>query len=113
MIRLLRNSLRGYERWIAAVFVLQAIQASASLLLPSMNANIIDKGILRGDNGYIWHTGALMLGVTAVQVVFAVGGVYCGSRLAMGFGRDVRAALFKRSLEFSAREVNLFGAPSL
>ena len=113
MIRLLYDSLRRYRRWLLAVVVLQAIQASAALLLPSMNANIIDKGILRGDNGYIWHTGALMLGVTAVQVVFSVGAVYCGARVAMGFGRDVRAALFRRSLEFSAREVNLFGAPSL
>ena len=113
MIRLLYDSLRRYRRWLLAVVVLQAIQASAALLLPSMNANIIDKGILRGDNGYIWHTGVLMLGVTAVQVVFSVGAVYCGARVAMGFGRDVRAALFRRSLEFSAREVNLFGAPSL
>jgi ATP-binding cassette subfamily B protein len=93
--------------------VFQGIQATAALLLPSMNADIIDKGILRGDTGYIWRIGGLMLAVTAVQAVFSVGAVYCGARAAMGFGRDVRAGLFGRVVSFSAREVNLFGAPSL
>jgi ATP-binding cassette subfamily B protein len=93
--------------------VLQGVQAVASLVLPSLNADIIDKGVLTGDTAYIWSTGAKMLVVSAVQVTFSVGAVYCASKAAMGFGRDVRAALFQRVLEFSAKEVNLFGAPSL
>jgi ATP-binding cassette subfamily B protein len=113
MIQLLRTHLRPYRSWLLAVVVFQGIQATAALLLPSMNADIIDKGILRGDTGYIWRIGGLMLAVTAVQAAFAVGAVYCGARAAMGFGRDVRAALFGRVVSFSAREVNLFGAPSL
>ncbi len=113
MIQLLRTYLRTYRYWLLAVLVLQAVQATASLLLPTLNADIIDKGVLRGDTGYIWTIGAMMLAVTAVQVVFSVGAVYCASRAAMGFGRDVRAALFQRVVAFSAREVNLFGAPSL
>jgi ATP-binding cassette subfamily B multidrug efflux pump len=113
MIQLLRTHLRAYRYWLAAVLVLQAVQATASLLLPSLNADVIDKGILRGDTGYIWRTGGVMLAVTAVQAIFSVGAVYCGARAAMGFGRDVRAALFGRVVAFSAREVNLFGAPSL
>ena len=83
-----------YRRWIAAVIVLQAVQTAAVLYLPALNADIIDKGIATGDTAYIWRTGAIMLGVAAVQVVFAVGAVYFGAKTAMGFGRDVRRDLF-------------------
>lgn len=113
MIRLLRTYLRPYRRWLLGVLIFQAIQASASLFLPSLNADVIDKGVIPGDIGYIWSIGAIMLFVTAIQAVFSVAAVYCGSRAAMGFGRDVRAALFHRVTDFSAREVNLLGAPSL
>ncbi len=113
MVRLLRFHLAPYRKWLLAVLVFQAIQATASLLLPSLNGDIIDKGVLRGDTGHIWSIGATMVAVSAVQGVFSVAAVYCGSKAAMGFGRDVRAALFHRVTEFSAREVNLFGAPSL
>ena len=113
MIQLLRTYLRTYRHWLLAVLVLQGVQATASLLLPSLNADIIDKGVLHGDTAYIWSTGAKMLVISAVQVIFSVGAVYCASKAAMGFGRDVRAALFQRVVAFSAKEVNLFGAPSL
>src|SRR5690242_12963378 len=109
MIALLRDHLAPYKRWLAAVLIFQAVQATASLFLPSLNANIIDQGVLKGDNAYIWRTGAIMLGVTAVQAAFSIAAVYCASRVAMGFGRDVRTSLFHRVTEFSAREVNLFG----
>lgn len=113
MIRLLTTHLRPYRNWMLAVFVLQGIQAVASLFLPSLSADIIDKGVLRGDTHYIWQAGGVMLGVTAIQAAFAISAVYCASRLSMGFGRDVRTALFHRVTNFSAKEVNLFGAPSL
>ena len=113
MLRLLRTYLQRYHRWLLGVVVFQAIQATASLFLPTLNADIIDKGILRGDTGYIWSLGALMLAISAVQGAFSVAAVYCGAKAAMGFGRDVRAALFHRVTDFSAREVNLLGAPSL
>ena len=85
MIRLLRTHLRPYRKWLLAVLLFQGIQATASLLLPSLNADIIDKGVIRGDTGYIWSIGGVMLAVTAVQAVFSVAAVYCGSRAAMGF----------------------------
>jgi ATP-binding cassette subfamily B multidrug efflux pump len=113
LIQLLRSKLRPYRGLLALVFLLQTIQALALLYLPTLNADIIDKGVLSGDNGYIRSTGLLMLGVTFVQVVFAVAAVYNGSRVAMGVGRDVRSELFHRVTDFSAREVGLFGAPSL
>ncbi len=113
MIRLLRTYLRTYRRLLLAVVLLQGVQAIASLYLPSLNADIIDKGIVTGDTGYIWSTGGVMLGVTLIQVCFAIAAVYCGARAAMGFGRDVRSDLFHRVTEFSTREVNMLGAPSL
>jgi ATP-binding cassette subfamily B protein len=113
LTRLLRSHLRPYGRLLALVVLLQAVQALASLYLPTLNADIIDKGVLAGDNAYIRSTGLTMLGVTLVQVVFSVAAVYVGSRVAMGFGRDLRNELFHRVTSFSAREVNQLGAPSL
>ena len=113
LLRLLKTYLAKYCWLLVAVVILQLVQTIASLYLPSLNAKIVDKGIARGDTGYIWSTGLLMLGVTVIQVFFAIGAVYFGSRAAMGFGRDVRNGLFHRVTDFSTQEVNLFGAPSL
>jgi ATP-binding cassette subfamily B protein len=113
LIRLLRTYLRRYRKILVAVVILQLIQATATLYLPSLNANIIDKGIATGDTDYIWRTGALMLLITLGQVGFNVGAVYFGSRAAMGFGRDVRSSLFHTVTDFSSQEVDHFGPPSL
>ncbi len=113
LIRLLRSHLRPYRRMLLAIVALQAVQALASLYLPTLNADIIDKGVLAGDNQYILSIGADMLGVALIQVVFSVGAVYLSAKVAMRFGRDVRGGLFHRVTDFSAREVNQFGAPSL
>jgi ATP-binding cassette, subfamily B, multidrug efflux pump len=112
-IRLLRSHLRPYQGLLLAIVVLQAVQALASLYLPTLNADIIDQGVLAGDNRYIVMVGMAMLGVTLIQVVFSVGAVYLSAKVAMSFGRDVRGDLFHRVTDFSAREVNQFGAPSL
>ena len=113
LIRLLRTFLGRYRRELAIVIVLQALQAFATLYLPSLNADIIDQGIATGDTGYIWRTGRLMLLVTLFQVICSTGAVYYGARAAMGFGRDVRSGLFHQVSDFSAQEVSAFGAPSL
>src|SRR5688572_19618441 len=106
LLRLLKNFLDRYRVPLLLVVIFQFCQTVAVLYLPSLNANIIDKGIARGDNGYIWRTGALMLGVTVLQAGFAIVAVYFASRTAMGFGCDVRSAIFHRVTDFSAREVN-------
>jgi len=113
LIRVLRTYLRPYPRPLAAVVILTLIGTMASLYLPSLNADIIDRGIARGDTGYIVRTGGWMLLVTAVQITCSIIAVYYGARTAMAFGRDLRAALFRRVGQFSAREVGRFGAPSL
>jgi len=113
LVRLLRTHLRSYGRALLAVVALQLVGTMASLYLPSLNADIIDNGIARGDTGYIMETGGWMLAVTLLQVVCSVAAVYFGARTGMGFGRDVRSALFHRVGEFSAHELGRFGAPSL
>ncbi|HTE51268.1 MAG TPA: ABC transporter ATP-binding protein [Kofleriaceae bacterium] len=113
LIRLLRRYLRPYRRELAIVIGLQLIATIASLFLPSLNAEIIDRGVTTGDTGVIVSTGAIMLAVTGLQVVCTIAAVYFGARAAMSYGRDLRAAIFRRVGEFSAREVAGFGAPSL
>jgi ATP-binding cassette, subfamily B, multidrug efflux pump len=111
--RLLVMILAKYKGILWLVVIYQAIQSFAGLALPTLNADIIDKGVRLGDTGYIWRLGGVMLVVSLVQVGFSVMAVYMGSRAAMGFGRDARAALFHKVNQFSAREVAQFGAPSL
>jgi ATP-binding cassette subfamily B multidrug efflux pump len=114
LIRLLRTFLVRYKRELGLVLLLQTVQSVATLYLPSLSAEIIDRGVLRGDNDFIWHTGLEMLGITLVQVAAATAAVYFGARAAMGFGRDVRGALFHQVTGYSAREVaELGGPPSL
>jgi len=110
---LLVRYLRPAWPLIIAVIVFQLAQSIASLLLPTLNADIIDNGVVTGDIGYIWSTGGLMLVISLVQVVCAVIAVYFGSRLAMGMGKNLRADVFHRVVAFSQREVGNFGAPSL
>ncbi|MFV0532099.1 MAG: ABC transporter ATP-binding protein [Cumulibacter sp.] len=112
-MRLLRVRLRPYTSLLVGIVVLQIVGTIASLYLPSLNADIINKGIAVGDTGYIWRIGGWMLIVAALQVVCSIAATYLAARTAMGFGRDTRAAVFNRVAEFSAREVGQFGAPSL
>jgi len=113
MNRLLTRGLKPYATLLGIVVVLQALATFASLELPTLNADIIDNGVAKGDTHYIWVHGAYMLGISMIQVVAQVGAAFFGARVAMAFGRDTRAAVFDNVLSFSSREVNQFGAPSL
>jgi len=113
LIRLLRIYLRPYRGPLTMVVIFQLIGTTASLYLPRLNADIIDNGVAKGNTGYIFSSGAYMLGVTLLQIVCSIIAVFFGARTAMGFGRDLRAGVFHRVGEFSDRELNEFGAPSL
>ncbi|MEU9790749.1 ABC transporter ATP-binding protein [Streptomyces sparsogenes] len=113
LVRLIRAYLRPYTRSIALIVVLQLVQTLATLYLPTLNADIIDDGVVKGDTGYILRVGGVMIAVTLAQIVCSIGAVYYGARTAMALGRDVRAAVFDRVQSFSAREMGHFGAPSL
>ncbi len=113
LLRILGRYLKPYWRLLVAVGVFQLAQSLASLYLPSLNADIVDNGIAKGDVPYIFMIGAIMLGVTLLQVVCAITAVYFGAKVAMSLGRDLRGGIFRTVSEFSEREVSQFGAPSL
>ena len=113
MTRLLSTYLRPYRRELALVIALLLAQAIGNLVLPNLNADIINNGVAKGDIDYIITAGGVMLLVTFGLAVISVIGIYFGARTAMAFGRDVRAAIFKRVSSFAQTEVNIFGTPSL
>jgi ATP-binding cassette subfamily B multidrug efflux pump len=113
LTRLLKSHLGPYRRALWLIVILQTVQTSAALTLPTINARIIDKGVIAGNTHYIYTWGAIMLVFALIQVVFSVAAVYWGGMVAMSFGRDLRKNLFHKVTDFSAREVGTFGAPSL
>ena len=113
LVRLLRRHLRPYTGLLLCVLVLQFAQVMASLYLPTLNADIIDKGVATGDTGYIWRMGAFMLVVSVGQGVCSVAATYLAARSAMSLGRDLRGEIFERVSGFSEREITAFGAGSL
>jgi ATP-binding cassette subfamily B protein len=113
LVALLRQRLAPYRPWLVAVVALQLVGVLAMLYLPSLNARIIDDGVVPGDTGLIWRLGGVMLAVSLVQIVCSVGAAWFGARTATAFGRDLRRDLFQRVGTFSTREVQQIGAPSL
>ena len=111
--RLINVYIRPYWGMLALVVGLQVIATAMNLYLPTLNARIIDKGVVVGDTGFIWRTGGVMLALSAIQAAAQIGAAWAASRTSMGFGRDVRAAVFDRALGFSTKELDKFGAPSL
>ncbi|MDA8295448.1 MAG: ABC transporter ATP-binding protein [Actinomycetota bacterium] len=113
LLRLLRAYLRPYRRAILAVVVLQLGSTLATLYLPTLNADIIDNGVVAGNTGYILSNGGVMLAVSFGQILCSIGAVFYGARTAMALGRDVRGAVFGHIQDFSLREVGHLGTPSL
>jgi ATP-binding cassette subfamily B protein len=113
LTRLLRTFLRPYHGRVALVIVLLLIQAAGNLFLPLLNALIINQGVLAGDVGYIWTTGAVMLGIVFALGVVAIVTTYQASRVSMGVGADLRAAVYRQVRSFSSREMHRFGIPTL
>ena len=113
LLRILRRYLRPHTGLLVGVIVFQLLQSIASLYLPTLNADIIDNGVAKGDTGYIFSVGVVMLGITLLQIACSITAVYFGAKVAMAVGRDLRSAVFHRVGEFSEREVTHFGAASL
>jgi ATP-binding cassette, subfamily B, multidrug efflux pump len=113
LIRLLRTFLRQYRKPLAFLLVLQLAQTVATLYLPTLNADIIDNGVITHNTHYILTTGGVMLAITLAQIGCAIGAVYFGAQVAMALGRDVRHGIFSHVLKFSDREVNHVGTSSL
>lgn len=111
--KLLVDSVRPYWRLLVGVIVFQFIQSIANLYLPTLNADIIDKGVAVNDIGYIWRIGGWMLLISFIGIIATITAVYFGAKIAMRVGRDLRRDIFGRVSGFSEAEVQRFGAPSL
>ncbi|MDQ4215774.1 ABC transporter ATP-binding protein [Microbacterium capsulatum] len=111
--KILFRYLKRYKWLLLGVLVFQFASAYASLSLPRLNADIIDKGVANADTGYIWSHGAFMLAVSLGQIVASVIATFFAARAAMSMGRDLRGDVFARVSGFSEREVSHFGAGSL
>ncbi|MCL3818812.1 ABC transporter ATP-binding protein [Aeromicrobium wangtongii] len=113
LLPLLRTYLVPYKRPIAIVLFFQLVQTLANLYLPGLNADIIDRGVVVGDTGFIIRTGGVMLAITVLQVLCTIVAVYYGARTSMALGRDLRAGVFGKVETFAAREMAQLGAPTL
>ncbi|WP_434809882.1 ABC transporter ATP-binding protein [Microbacterium sp. bgisy189] len=111
--KLLVRYLRQYKLLLAGVLIFQFASAMASLYLPRLNADIIDKGVTNGDTAYIWSNGVLMLGIALGQIVASIIATYFAARAAMSVGRDIRRDVFQKVSGFSEREVSRFGPGTL
>ncbi|WP_286966260.1 MULTISPECIES: ABC transporter ATP-binding protein [Arsenicicoccus] len=110
---ILRRHLARHRGPLVLVLIFQTVQVLANLYLPTLNADVIDRGIAQGDTGYVMRTGGWMLAITVVQILANLVAIYYGARTAMRFGRDLRAEIFSTVEEFAAEELGKFGAPSL
>ena len=113
LLRITRRYLAPYKGPLTIIIVLQLVGTIASLYLPTLNADIIDQGVAKGDTGYIMRTGGWMLAISVVQIIVTIVAAYLAARSSMGMGRDLRGAIFHRVVGFSAQEVSKFGAPTL
>ncbi len=109
--QLLRSHLGPYRKVLLIVVGLQSIATFAALTLPTINANLIDNGVLQGDNAYILQMGALMLFFSLVQIVFASGAVWFGARAALGLAATSAATCSTPSPGTRPRRSDSSGPP--
>ncbi|CEO30190.1 ABC transporter ATP-binding protein [Paraclostridium sordellii] len=112
MLKLLKN-LKKYKWVVVIIFLLVFIQALCDVYLPNLMSNIVDIGIINNDKAYILKIGFIMLGVSLIGVIATILASYFGAKVAMGFGRDIRAKVFEQVETFSLKEVNDLGVSSL
>ncbi|MDQ6751870.1 MAG: ABC transporter ATP-binding protein/permease [Actinomycetota bacterium] len=113
LFRLIGRNLAPFKLPLTLIIVLQLLSTVATLYLPTLNADVIDDGVVKGNTDVILGLGGWMLGITAGQIICAVAATYLSAQLAMKVGRQVRRDLFTKVESFSAQEVGTFGAPSL
>jgi ATP-binding cassette subfamily B protein len=113
LTQILKKYCAPYKGQVALILLMLLVQAFASLYLPNLNADLINNGVAKGDIGYIWHIGEIMLASSALVMGASIWLAFLAAKVSMAFGRDLRTAVFTAVEGFSARELNKFGAPSL
>jgi ATP-binding cassette subfamily B multidrug efflux pump len=112
MIRLFRF-LKPYRAFLIIVFVLTFAQSLANLYLPTLMADIVDNGIVKGNIPYIYQVGGIMLLVTVAGAACAVAASFFSARISIGFGKIIRAMIFKHVIRFSLHEYDQVSTASL
>ncbi len=112
MLKLFRH-LKPFRILIFLVFVLVFLQSLANLYLPTLMADIVNNGIVKSNTTYILQVGGVMLLVTFVGAICAIGGSFYSARVAIGFGRLIRAKLFTHVSSFSLHEFDKVSTASL
>ncbi|MDT4993150.1 MAG: ATP-binding cassette, subfamily multidrug efflux pump [Actinoplanes sp.] len=113
LTRFLAIQIRPYRRLLLLASFLNVIGIMSVLYLPSLNAQIINEGVIKGDLGFILHTGTVMVVVSMIQVVSQIAATFYSTRVASAIGRDLRSKVFRRVQDFSERDVGQFGTSSL
>ncbi|MGX5696790.1 ABC transporter ATP-binding protein [Agromyces soli] len=113
LAKLLVRYLKPYWPLLIGVLVFQIVAAYANFQLPTLNAQIIDDGVAKGDTEVIWQSGVVMLGMSLLQIVTQLIATWFAAMAAMKLGRDIRNDVFERVSGFSEREVSTFGPGSL
>ena len=113
LFNLIGRLLAAHRMTVLAIIFLQLLQTTANLMLPTLNAAIIDDGIVAGNTPVILRLGGWMAVVAALQVGAAIAAGYLGAVVAMRVGRELREELFAKVQTLSSQEVGEFGAPSL
>jgi ATP-binding cassette, subfamily B, multidrug efflux pump len=111
--KLLFTYLKPYRLRISAIFVIVLLQCIGNLYLPTLNADIINNGVVKGDTGYIVRTGAIMLAMAIGIAICSILSSFNAAKTAMGSGRDIRGALYRKVESLSQSEMGRFGTPSL
>jgi ATP-binding cassette subfamily B protein len=113
LLRLSLRFVRPYWRSVTAVVVLQLVATMAALYLPTLNADIIDKGVVKGATDFIWRTGGMMLVVCFIQVIAAVTATYFGARASMSAGKDIRRSFYRKVDALPSLDLARWGMPTL
>lgn len=109
----LSKYLNPYRRRIAFMLAMLFLQVLGTLYLPTLTAEIVNNGIVKGDLGFVWRTGGIMLGVALLTAGFSVLETYLSISSFSAVGRDLRNDLFRKSQELTIDEFNSFGPASM
>lgn len=112
MLKLFKH-LRPYFWQVVLIIALVTVQAILNLYLPDLMSDIVNKGVVRGNVSYIWHTGGRMLFVASFGIAAAILASFFSAKVSMGFGRDLREKIFKKVENFSLNEIDKFSTASL
>lgn len=112
MLKLFRM-LKPYRVGVVLVLLMVFVQALAELFLPTLMADIVDKGIVNSDIPYIWRIGGIMLGVAMIGMLCSIAASYLSAKVSLGFGRDLRSRVFSHAQRFTLKEFDKFGTASL